>query len=106
MKLEIYKNSLESYKKLIKLTEKSVDKKEADYYGYANAKKESAELILSGDMNNTISEGLEIIKKGQFNFPDSLLLDIHEHILEIQSLLSVGREQKAHEKNECREKRF
>ena len=101
-----YENSLEAYKKLIKLTEKSIDKKESDYYGYANAKKESAELILAGDMNNTISEGLEIIKKGQFNFPDSLLLDIHENILEIQSLLSFGLEQKAHEKMNVVKKEF
>lgn len=101
-----YEKSIESYKRLIRLVEKSVDKKEEDYYGYANAKKESAELELKGDMNKTLSEALDIIKKGQFNFPNSLLLDIHEHILDIQSLVSIGQEKKAKKKMEIIKRDF
>lgn len=101
-----YEKSIESYKRLIRLVEKSVEKKEEDYYGYANAKKESAELALKGDMNQTLTEAINIIKKGQFNFPNSLLLDVHEHVLDIQALVSVGKEKKAMKKMEIIKRDF
>ncbi|MBM25443.1 MAG: hypothetical protein CL760_07150 [Chloroflexi bacterium] len=90
-----YETSMESYKKLMTLIERSVEKKAEDYYEYANLKKENAEVKLEANLDKAISEALNILKQGQKNFPDDALFDVQKQILDTQELLTKGKKKEA-----------
>lgn len=90
-----YEKSIESYKKLLSLVDRSIEKRPEDYYGYANVRKESAEIKVEENLSNAIAEALNVIKKGQQYFPDDIIFDVHNNILDAQELLTRGLKKEA-----------
>lgn len=98
--------ALDSYQKLMSLIEKSKEQEVEDYYNYANVTKENAEINLDTSTGQAIVEALDIIKRGQNNFPDDILLDVQEKIYHAQELLHKGNEKAALSKIESTMKSF
>ncbi len=95
-----YENALTSYKRLMQLIEKSVDKCPEDFHQYANLKKESAEMIIDENIDSAIKESIAILKKGQETFPDDIVMDVLSDVMEAQELLHNGKDKDALKKME------
>lgn len=101
-----YENALDSYKRLMQLIENSVEKKPEDFHQYANLKKESAEIKIDDDIASAVKESVNILKKGQEAFPDDIIMDVLQEVLEAQDLVHKGKGQEALRKIESTMKEF
>lgn len=101
-----YEQALASYKRLMQLIDKSIEKRPEDFHQYANLKKESAEIILDENIDAALKESIAILKKGQESFPDDIVMDVLSDIMEAQDFLHKGKQKAALRKMEETMKEF